>query len=124
MSHQDSHHLTRPVRPNPVRDDRAIPGAGVHDSDHGHDAQQDIEVAIQPGMADDHDQGQGSHKKDQQELSVTHRSNTPPRASLAGRAAGGYQSGLVASVLAAVVASAFAAVASWTSPLEATAEFL
>lgn len=124
MTDEDAHHLMPSVRPDTVRDDRAIPGAGICDGDQGHDSQQDVESAIQAGMVNDHDQGQRNHEKDQQELSITHPPDALPPMSLARRAARGYQCGTIASVIAAVTASAVAAIAAWPSPLEATAEFL
>src|SRR5947209_19714822 len=111
----------RTVRPDTVRNDRTIPGAGINHGDQGDDTQQTKELAIQPVMAGDEDQSQGSHEKNQQELPVTHLPTAPASTSPAQRMANGYRCGVVAAVLAAVIASAIATVAAWPSPLEATA---
>lgn len=114
----------RPVRPDTVRDDRAVPGPRIYDGHDRYHAQHNKEASLKAVTTNEQNEHQRNDQEEQQELSVSHRDTGVPVDSWHLRWVIAYQHGVVAAVVAAVTASLTAAIFAWPTPLESTAETL
>lgn len=124
MADKNSGNLMRSIRPDAVDDDQIVPGTRVEKRNQGN-RPEGQQYSSRVAAAHRQDNGEeGDAEKNRQELGIAHieRSRGDGLRQTWSRALRGYQQGVVATVPAAVAASVVAALASWPSPLEATAE--
>lgn len=124
MSDQDTRDFARSITPHPVRDNRTVPGSGVHNGENRNRGKDEEQASGQPEASDDQQGGNGNHEKDHKKLRIGNGGNLAGASSTLGHVSRGYQEGILAAVPAVVLASALTTFAGWPLALEGEGEFL